>query len=121
MNRVTSASLLLLLPIALANADGLLSSLNDPKTVEQKEEVISMNKRELQELHERALMGAEVSVLFKSRASLTSHGRISNNIYSISTFCPLISPHLPPSSSIMWCSSCCSAHAKAARQTTVRK
>jgi hypothetical protein len=60
MNRVISASLLLPL-IASANADGLLSSLRDPKTVEQKEGVVVMDRRELQELKERALLSAEVS------------------------------------------------------------
>jgi hypothetical protein len=60
MNRVISTSLLLL--IASANADyGLFSSFGDPKTVEQKEGVSVIDSRELQELRERALVGAEVS------------------------------------------------------------
>lgn len=61
MKRVISTSLQLLL-IASANADyGLFSSLGDPKTVEQKEGVSVIDSRELQELRERALAGAEVS------------------------------------------------------------
>jgi hypothetical protein len=62
-NRViTGASLLLMLLIASANADGLLSSLRDPRTVvEKKEGAVVMDRRELQELKERALLGAEVS------------------------------------------------------------
>jgi hypothetical protein len=53
MNRVISASSLLLPLIASANADGLLSSLRDLKTVEQKEGVVVMGSS--------TLLGAEVS------------------------------------------------------------
>lgn len=53
MNRVISASSLLLPLIASANADGLLSSLRDLKTVEKKEGVVVMGSS--------ALLGAEVS------------------------------------------------------------
>jgi len=63
LNRVIIASLML---IILARVDGQLSSLGDPKTVEQKdrEGVTVMNRSELQELKERALVGAEVSMAF---------------------------------------------------------
>ena len=64
MNRAISESLLLLLLVALANADGLLL---DPKTVEQKEPW-----SELPELQERALMGAEVSVVLMDKSLTTS-------------------------------------------------
>jgi hypothetical protein len=62
LNRVIIASLML---IILARVDGQLSSLGDPKTVEQKdrEGVTVMNRSELQELKERALVGAEVSMM----------------------------------------------------------
>lgn len=56
------ASLLLMLMTSVS-ADSLLSSLGDPETVEQNERkgVIVMNRSEMQELKERALVGAEVS------------------------------------------------------------
>ena len=62
MNRVIIASLLLMTS-ASTGADSLHSSLGDPKTVEQKERkgVNVLNRREMQELKERALVGAEVS------------------------------------------------------------
>lgn len=54
---------LLLMLMAKVSADSLLPSLGDPETIEQVERkgVIVMNRSEMQELKERALMGAEVS------------------------------------------------------------
>ncbi len=62
MNRVIFASLLLMLMTSVS-ADGLLSSLGDHETVEQKERkgVIVMDRSDMQELKQRALAGAEVS------------------------------------------------------------
>ena len=85
MNRAISGSLLLLLLVALANADGLLL---DPKTVEQKEPW-----SELPELQERALMGAEVSVVLMDKSLTTS----------IPSLLSLTTSHLPPSSCIVHC------------------
>ena len=85
MNRAISESLLLLLLVALANADGLLL---DPKTVEQKEPW-----SELPELQERALMGAEVSVVLMDKSLTTS----------IPSLLSLTTSHLPPSSCIVHC------------------
>ena len=107
LNRVIIASLML---IILARVDGQLSSLGDPKTVEQKdrEGVTVMNRSELQELKERALVGAEVSmafivILFYLHVCLST---------IISHFCLNAQNEF---------SSCCSAHAKASRHPSVRK
>lgn len=71
MNRVIIASLLLML-MTSASADGLLSSLGGPETVERKERkgVIVMDRSDMQELKQRALAGAEVSGYSTFRVSI---------------------------------------------------